>query len=256
MGESELEALRRLVTLCPVGLVEVDDAGTVRRSNPAAHRLLAPMLGGSDPEALTAVPARLRVSPGERVVMRPDPQADAELEVRAVRAGPGRVILVLLEVPGAARAPRRGDEPARHLREFVSATIAYRQAAAGALGVSAAGAAALEELLDRGPRTPSALARWLGLSGTTVTAIVDQLQERGLVKRVRNPRDRRSVHVTLTPSGRERVAPLLDLLVGGVDRALGPGRGEDVTSLLGALTSVLRTRAAQHRGAASRQHSP
>ena len=45
------------------------------------------------------------------------------------------------------------------------------------------------------------LARAVELSQPTITGILDRLERKGLVVRCRGERDRRSIHVTLTPEG-------------------------------------------------------
>ncbi len=57
-----------------------------------------------------------------------------------------------------------------------------------------------------------ALARAVHLSGPTMTGILDRLAKRGLVGRVRNGQDRRSVTTTITPRGEEALAAAPSLL--------------------------------------------
>jgi DNA-binding MarR family transcriptional regulator len=61
----------------------------------------------------------------------------------------------------------------------------------------------LRILYFRGPQAMGALAADLDVRLSTMTGIIDQLQEKGLVERVDHPRDRRSLHVRLTPKGRK-----------------------------------------------------
>jgi hypothetical protein len=49
--------------------------------------------------------------------------------------------------------------------------------------------------------TPSALARLLSQEVQSVSALIDRLEERNLVKRMRHPLDRRSVTIEITPEG-------------------------------------------------------
>jgi DNA-binding MarR family transcriptional regulator len=57
---------------------------------------------------------------------------------------------------------------------------------------------ALDEL---GPTSQQALTNRMQVSATTVTQVVDDLERLGLVERRRNPTDRRSYTVTMTPEG-------------------------------------------------------
>nr|WP_240896116.1 MarR family transcriptional regulator [Kineococcus siccus] len=51
------------------------------------------------------------------------------------------------------------------------------------------------------PMTAGALARALGLTSGSVTAVVDRLERAGHVRRVRDPQDRRKVLLESTPAG-------------------------------------------------------
>jgi DNA-binding MarR family transcriptional regulator len=57
-----------------------------------------------------------------------------------------------------------------------------------------------------GPCAHRDLAVALGVAPATVTAVVDGLERRGHVTRVRDERDRRVVRVALTAAGRARLA--------------------------------------------------
>lgn len=60
----------------------------------------------------------------------------------------------------------------------------------------------LSVLATEGPRSQQALGEWVRLDRTTIVALVDSLEERGLVRRERNPEDRRAYLLKLTPEGR------------------------------------------------------
>jgi len=62
---------------------------------------------------------------------------------------------------------------------------------------------ALEALYHLGPLTQNELAKKLLKTSGNITMVVDNLEKRDLVKRVRSPEDRRSVSVTLTKDGRK-----------------------------------------------------
>src|SRR3977135_3524849 len=57
-------------------------------------------------------------------------------------------------------------------------------------------------LYFQGPRAMGELAADLDVRLSTMTGVVDQLEEKGLVERVNHPNDRRSLPVTLTVKGR------------------------------------------------------
>ena len=62
----------------------------------------------------------------------------------------------------------------------------------------------LHHLSASGPLTLGELATHLNLSKATATELVTRVEERGLVDRMRDERDRRRVYVWLTEHGRQR----------------------------------------------------
>ena len=64
----------------------------------------------------------------------------------------------------------------------------------------------LKEICESEGITIGALARRTSLSCATATGVVDRLEQRGLVLRSRNGKDRRQVQLSPTPSGREMYA--------------------------------------------------
>lgn len=59
----------------------------------------------------------------------------------------------------------------------------------------------LQAIKQNGAMTPTRLARTLYLSASTVVGIVDRLEEKGLLSRLRSTEDRRQVQVCLTTAG-------------------------------------------------------
>jgi len=53
---------------------------------------------------------------------------------------------------------------------------------------------------------PARLGETVGISAAAMTGILDTLEGRGLISRVRDPQDRRKVQVELTDEGRRMVA--------------------------------------------------
>lgn len=60
---------------------------------------------------------------------------------------------------------------------------------------------ALMAIAQLGPSTLKSIGRAIHLSPSTVVGIVDRLEEKGLVRRERDTRDRRNVYVTVTAAG-------------------------------------------------------
>ncbi len=72
-------------------------------------------------------------------------------------------------------------------------------------------------LTSGGPTSVKSLVADLGLPRSTMTAIVDRLQERGLVTRHPNPQDRRSVVLEATPAAQEALSRYHEGLLGLVE---------------------------------------
>jgi DNA-binding MarR family transcriptional regulator len=70
------------------------------------------------------------------------------------------------------------------------------------LGVSPPEGHILSYLRSYAPCPISEIVRVFGLKGSTLTSILDRLEERGLITRQINPDDRRSFVIKLTRSGR------------------------------------------------------
>ena len=77
-------------------------------------------------------------------------------------------------------------------------------------------------LLAQGPISQHALGDQLGIDRTTMVELIDQLEHQGVVIRRRNPADRRSYALALTPRGRtvqKRAGRVFDA---AADEFLGP----------------------------------
>jgi DNA-binding MarR family transcriptional regulator len=68
----------------------------------------------------------------------------------------------------------------------------------------------LRHLAGSGPLTVGEQAVHLGIARATATELIDRLEAKGLVARMRDERDHRRVFVWLTEEGRRRVAELPD----------------------------------------------
>jgi MarR family transcriptional regulator, organic hydroperoxide resistance regulator len=93
----------------------------------------------------------------------------------------------------------------RCLREFIAGSIIYNQQVADHVGLRLTDMQCINVLDLTGPSTPGELARSTGLTTGGVTVMLDRLEKAGYVKRVPNPRDRRSVLVRLNPRKLEKV---------------------------------------------------
>jgi len=66
----------------------------------------------------------------------------------------------------------------------------------------------LEALLNKGPLPVNTIGPKVFLTPGSISTAVDRLVERGLVSRVESPEDRRVRVVSLTPKGKELIAPI------------------------------------------------
>lgn len=80
------------------------------------------------------------------------------------------------------------------------------------------------------------LARDYGIDASAVTRLIDRLEKRNLLSRVRSSEDRRAVHLAVTDEGRELAARMPSIFGGVVDKALAGFTPEEV----GFLKSMLR----------------
>jgi DNA-binding MarR family transcriptional regulator len=105
--------------------------------------------------------------------------------------------------------PRLGHLLKQAYMQFTGLT----SAALEPLGITALQWAALLRFDEEPSLSQAGLARLLGIDRTTMVALVDQLEGKGLVKRRPHDEDRRKNAVELTPDGRsvkKRAAQLVD----------------------------------------------
>ena len=96
------------------------------------------------------------------------------------------------------------NEAGYALQAYQRSNQAFDDAVGRALGLNPTDLRCLDWLAD-GPKSAGELSEGTGLSSAATTTLIDRLEEKGFVKRVRDPVDRRRVVVDMTPDGRERV---------------------------------------------------
>jgi DNA-binding MarR family transcriptional regulator len=89
-------------------------------------------------------------------------------------------------------------------RDLATAVIAFHEAGARRVGMTAAERKCAGLIVEFGETTPKQLAEATGLSTGAITGIVDRLERAGYAQRAPNPRDRRSVLVR--PMNADRLA--------------------------------------------------
>jgi DNA-binding MarR family transcriptional regulator len=83
------------------------------------------------------------------------------------------------------------------------------------------------------------LAREYGIDASAVTRLIDRLEKRGLLTRVRSNEDRRVVRLALTPEGEAIAARMPAIFTGVLDSLLGGFTAEEVGFLKSMLRRVL-----------------
>lgn len=117
----------------------------------------------------------------------------------------------------STRRPRnRLSEPAEALwvagRDYSSAAVLMHQAVADRLGLSVTELKTLDLLQRAGAITAGEIAAHTRLTTGAVTTLIDRLEKKKFVRRVRDRDDRRRVGVTLTKTFGKEVSPLFERL--------------------------------------------
>jgi DNA-binding MarR family transcriptional regulator len=103
-------------------------------------------------------------------------------------------------------------------REWSTETVMFHTKIAEQRGLSAVESKVSDYLARLGPLTPKELAGYSGLAPASVTALIDRLESKGLVRRLPHPDDRRKVLIEFDMTAVAGTAPLWDHLVSSVVR--------------------------------------
>jgi DNA-binding MarR family transcriptional regulator len=105
------------------------------------------------------------------------------------------------------RALRQGliDAIGTATQAFQRSTDAFDDAVAQRMGLNRTDLRCLDWLFD-GPKAAGQLATGIGLTSAATTTLLDRLEQRGLVRRIRDISDRRKVFVEMTESGRKQTS--------------------------------------------------
>ncbi len=97
-------------------------------------------------------------------------------------------------------------------------------------------------LHENGPLPPSQIARHIMVKSSTVTGIIDRLEQKGFVERLRNSPDRRVINIQLTEAGKELAQnappPIQHKIVDGLKK-LPEGEIKQIILSLSKLTHML-----------------
>jgi DNA-binding MarR family transcriptional regulator len=133
------------------------------------------------------------------------------------------------------------------LRRLMLAGEQFRHAVAAHFGVGLSETVAMSHLSVAGSLSPREVADKVGLTPSTVTALLDRLEAAGLATRAAHPTDRRKSVVTITDQGREMLVQVQQWMRAALSE-LSPDRLPDTVTALTELAAALDTQAAQIRG--------
>ena len=108
--------------------------------------------------------------------------------------------------------------------------------------VSTAQVNCLLALYENGPLPPSQIAKHMMVNSSTVTGIIDRLEHKGLVERMRISQDRRVITIQLTETGKRLAEnappPIQQKIINGLKKLSEP-EIDQIIHALNILTSML-----------------
>ena len=136
----------------------------------------------------------------------------------------------------------RNKEIIFSIRRLIQAGELYTKELNKKYQVSAAQLNCLLALYEYGPMPPSQIAKHMLVKSSTVTGVVDRLEQKELVRRVRNSPDRRVITVELTQHGKHLAEnappPIQQKIVDGMKR-LSTQELDRIADSLRKLTNLL-----------------
>ncbi len=124
------------------------------------------------------------------------------------------------------------------LRRLMQAGEHYTKELDKKYQVSAPQLVCLLTLYEHGPLSPSQIAKHIMVNSSTVTGIIDRLEQKGLVQRIRKSRDRRVINIELTEAGKDlskhAPPPIQQKIVDGIARL----PEEDINEIIRGLTKL------------------
>lgn len=112
----------------------------------------------------------------------------------------------------------------------------------GRLGMTGREFAVLTLVDSEGPASQQRLARRISVDRTTMVALIDSLEGKRLVRRRRDPSDRRAYLVEATSLGEKTLRQALKAVRRAEDRAIGSLAGTEAATLKRVLQSLARVR--------------
>jgi len=136
----------------------------------------------------------------------------------------------------------RTKEIVYSIRRLMQAGEHYTKELNKIYNVSAAQINCLLSLHENGPLPPSQIAKHVMVNSSTITGIIDRLEKKDLVKRLRISKDRRVITVELTKNGKilaeNAPPPIQQKIIDGLNQ-LSPSEIEQISLTLKRLTDML-----------------
>lgn len=117
------------------------------------------------------------------------------------------------------------------LERAAGAAFAYARIGLEEEGLTLSQFAVLEALYHVGPQYLGDLARRILTSSGNLTLVVDNLQKRGLVKRIQEGKDKRFVQAAITPAGEKLIARIFPEHARRITEVMGRLKAEEQETL-------------------------
>jgi len=128
------------------------------------------------------------------------------------------------------------------IRRLIQASELYSKELNKKYRISAAQLNCILTLCEYGPLPPSKIAQHMMVKSSTVTGVVDRLEEKGLAERMRNSPDRRMIIIQLTEAGKKLAEnappPIQQKIIDGLKQTEN-AKKERIVSSLNMLTDML-----------------
>ena len=146
-----------------------------------------------------------------------------------------------LEIPSDIHK-KRTREIIFSIRRLMQAGELYTKELNKIYNVSSTQLNCLLILYENGPLSPSQIAKYILVNSSTVTGIIDRLEQKDLVQRLRNSPDRRVITIQLTDSGKilaeHAPPPIQQKIIDGLNR-LSENEIDQIALILTKLTDML-----------------
>jgi len=137
---------------------------------------------------------------------------------------------------------KRTKEIVYSIRRLMQAGELYTKELNKIYNVSSAQLNCLLSLYESGPLSPSQVAKQILVNSSTVTGIIDRLEQKGLVRRLRISQDRRVITIELTKNGKvlaeNAPPPVQQKIIDGLNK-LSEDQIDQTAAILHNLTDML-----------------